>query len=327
MDKWPELLTETYEIVRRPVELLDEQLLQRPTPCTEWSVGDVFEHLIGAVEMFAGTAGAPDRDRAVGGTPVERFDASVARSLAAWRSLAPPPGTLSLPFGTFPAEVVAGMNQMDSLIHGWDIGAALGLTVALPDNLAEAALQTAQVSVPPFRGHGFGNEVTPVGDKAGERLLAFTGRNTTAWSGAIWVGGSLVSVKTAGGDGTPASAVEIWEAEGSGPPRHVHAEQDELWYVLEGRFTFALGDREFQAGPGEVIVGPRGVAHTFRADTAHSRLLDIHTPGGFERFFVHAGAPASALVPPSPKELGDPTDLLAKIESFGAKVVGPPLGA
>lgn len=94
--------------------------------------------------------------------------------------------------------------------------------------------------------------------------------------------------------------------------------------MLEGRFTFALGEREFQAGPGEFVVGPRGVPHTFRAETARSRLLTIHTPGGFERFFVQAGKPATALVPPPPTEPGNPTGVRAMIEAFGANVVGPP---
>jgi uncharacterized protein YjlB len=106
----------------------------------------------------------------------------------------------------------------------------------------------------------------------------------------------------------------------------VHAEHDEMWYVLEGRFTFALGDRELTAGPGDVVVGPRGVPHTFRADTADARLLDVHMPGGFERFFIQAGVPATELVPPAPAAAGGAPGVRAMIEAFGASVVGPPLG-
>ena len=135
-----------------------------------------------------------------------------------------------------------------------------------------------------------------------------------------------MTVKPTAGDGGVASAVEIWEHQGSGPPRHVHAAHDEIWYVLEGRFRFSLGDSDFEAGPGDVVVGPRGVPHTFRAETADARLLDIHAPGGFERFFVHAGRPATSLVPPQPERVADPGRLRATIEEFGAAVVGPPLG-
>ena len=327
MTDWSDLLARTYDVARAAVAQLDDSLVDRPTPCEQWSVRDVFEHMVGAIDMFATAAGAPATEGAAGSTPIERFDAAVRRNLAAWESLTDSAATLSLPFGQFPADLVAGMNQVDSLVHGWDIGASLGLPVALPDDLAETALETAQVSVPPFRGHGFGSELPPSGNTPGEKLLAFTGRDTSAWPGAIWVAGSLVTVKPTAGDPTAASAVEIWEREGSGPPRHVHAEHDEIWYVLEGRFTFALGDREVEAGPGDLVVGPHGVPHAFRADTPRSRLLDIHAPGGFERFFVHAGTPASALVPPPLSDLKKAGPLRAVIEAYGATVVGPPLAS
>ena len=327
MGDWPDLLARTYDVVRTSVTQLDDRLLDRPTPCAEWTVGDLFEHMIDRIDMFATAAGAPAADGAVKVAPVKRFDAAVARNLAAWRSLADPSTTtLSLSFGDFPAEFAAGMNQTESLVHGWDLGASLGLPVALPDDLSDVALRDAKVSVPPSRGRYFGPEVAARDTTAAQQLLAFTGRDTAAWPGAIWVAGSLVTLKATGAESAPASAVEIWEREGSGPPRHVHAEHDEMWYVLDGRFGFALGDREFQAGPGEIVIGPRGVVHTFRAETARSRLLDIHIPGGFERFFVHAGIPATSLVPPAPAQAGSMTTLRAMIESFGATVVGPPLG-
>ena len=141
------------------------------------------------------------------------------------------------------------------------------------------------------------------------------------------VAGSLVTVKPTAGDGSVASAVEIWEREGSGPPKHVHAEHDELWYVLAGRFRFAVGDCEFAAGRGDFVVGPRAVPHTFRAESPDARLLDIHSPGGFESFFVHAGTPAAALVPPQPERSTTTEQLRVNIEQFGARVIGPPLNS
>jgi uncharacterized protein (TIGR03086 family) len=326
MTDWTDLLARTYDVVRTPVAQLDDTLLDRPTPCAEWTIRELFEHTIFFMDMFAASAGAPVEDGTVAGTPLERFDVAAKRNLAAWTSLADPSATLSLSFGDFPADLSAGMNQMESLVHGWDLAASLGLPFAWPADLTDAALANAKVSVPPSRGHVFGAEAPARDSSPGEKLLAFTGRDTAAWTGAIWVAGSLVTMKPTGTDPAPASAVEIWEREGSGPPRHVHAEHDEVWYVLEGRFTFALGDREFEAGAGDFVVGPRGVPHTFRAETSRSRLVDIHTPGGFERFFVRAGVPATALVPPPPAEAGSPDALRAMIEAFGATVVGPPLG-
>jgi uncharacterized protein (TIGR03086 family) len=322
---WPALLTRTYDLVRQPVALLDAPLLDRRSPCAEWTVGDLFDHVVEAITMFATAAGAPAEESAAPLSPAARFDAAVARNLAAWRTLADPTATLTLPFGRFPAEQAVAMNQLDTLVHGWDLAVALGMALPIPDDLATAALATAEIRCRREpRSPARGPELPPRDDSLVERLLALTGRDTAAWPGAVWVAGSLVTVRPTIGDPQVASGVSIWEREGAGPPRHVHAEHDEIWYVLEGRFTFAVGEREFAVGPGQFVVGPRGVPHTFRADTAHSQLLDIHLPGGFERFFVQAGRPAAALVPP-PEGGDDPAALRASIEDFGASVVGPPL--
>lgn len=320
------VLVRTYEVVRGPVALLDETLWERPTPCQDWTVGAVFDHMIGAMQMFTGAAGgdpADERD----GTPLERFDRAAGRNVDAWRHQAEE-AAVTLPFGTFPAAVARGINQMDSLVHGWDLAAALGVPIDLPDDLAEAALASAHVSVPASRGHVFAAEVTPPTDGLADRLLCFTGRDPSAWLGAIRLGGSLVTLKAAGDPATgQPSVVEIWEREGSGPPLHVHDTHDELWYVLEGTFTFQLGTSRITASTGDVVVGPHGVPHTFRADSARSRLLDIHTPGGFERFFIRAGEPARGLTPSSASPAGAPPALRAAMEDFGARVAGPPIAA
>jgi uncharacterized protein (TIGR03086 family) len=325
MSDWPDLLARTFDVVRTPVALLDDRLLDRPTPCSDWTVGELFEHLVGAISMFATAAGAPPAEATATASPLERFDAAARRNLAAWAAFTDHGSTLTLPFGEFPAELVVAMNQFDSLLHGWDLSAALGLPTSLPSELVDRAMQTAQLRVPASRGHAFGPEVTTHDTSATSRLVAFTGRDPAAWTGAIWVAGSLVTVKPTVGDGAVASAVEIWEREGSGPPKHVHQEHDEIWYVLDGAFRFALGDREFDVQAGELVVGPRGVPHTFAAITPDARMLDIHSPGGFERFFVQAGRPAAALVPPQPLDDASAPRLRATIEEFGAHVVGPPL--
>jgi uncharacterized protein (TIGR03086 family) len=325
MTDWPDLLARTYRVVRDPLAQVHDALLDRPTPCEQWTLGDLVDHLVGAIDMFAATAGAPTQG-ARASSPVDRFDSAVERNLAAWSAAPNMQATVRLPFGEFPAELAAGMNQLDSLVHGWDVAASLGLPFEPPDELAEVGLQTGRISVPPSRGYAFGAALAPHDDRPGERLLAFTGRDTQTWPGAIWVAGSLVTVKPSYGDPSAASAVEIWEHEGSGPPTHVHVEHDEIWYVLDGQFTFAIGEQQFQAGPGALVVGPRGVPHTFRADTPHSRMLDIHSPGGFERFFIQAGAPATALTPPEPTDTNGAM-LRATIEAFGACVVGPPISA
>jgi mannose-6-phosphate isomerase-like protein (cupin superfamily) len=67
---------------------------------------------------------------------------------------------------------------------------------------------------------------------------------------------------------------------------HVHENEDELFYVLEGEHVFQVGDQEFQAGPGGVVFAPRGVAHAQRRVVSRTgRILVLTSPAGFEGFF------------------------------------------
>ena len=71
-----------------------------------------------------------------------------------------------------------------------------------------------------------------------------------------------------------------------GAPMHVHAHEDEYSYVLEGEVGVQIGDEVRYATAGDLVVKPRGVPHAFwnRADEP-ARLLEIISPGGFERYF------------------------------------------
>jgi mannose-6-phosphate isomerase-like protein (cupin superfamily) len=68
-----------------------------------------------------------------------------------------------------------------------------------------------------------------------------------------------------------------------GPPAHVHAAEDDSFYVLEGELTVLLGDAEVVAGPGTFVLVPPEVTHTFanRGDVP-VRLLNVHAPAGFD---------------------------------------------
>lgn len=71
-----------------------------------------------------------------------------------------------------------------------------------------------------------------------------------------------------------------------GSPVHTHLNEDEYSYVLEGRFGVQLGDEVVEAGPGDLVFKPRGVAHAFwNAGDEPARLLEIISPAGFENYF------------------------------------------
>jgi quercetin dioxygenase-like cupin family protein len=71
-----------------------------------------------------------------------------------------------------------------------------------------------------------------------------------------------------------------------GAPLHTHRNEDEYSYVLEGRIGVQLGDEVLEAGPGELVFKPRGVAHAFwNAGDEPARLLELISPAGFENYF------------------------------------------
>jgi mannose-6-phosphate isomerase-like protein (cupin superfamily) len=69
-------------------------------------------------------------------------------------------------------------------------------------------------------------------------------------------------------------------------PLHVHANEDELFYVIEGDHVFRVGDEAFHAGPGAIVFAPRGVPHSHRrVQPRTGRFLTMLAPAGFEGFF------------------------------------------
>lgn len=105
---------------------------------------------------------------------------------------------------------------------------------------------------------------------------------------------------------------------GTGSMLHVHEEQDEWWYVLDGQFAFQVGTERFQIESGASVLGPRGTPHAFRnVGSAPGKLLVVFEPAGRMEDFYAAYAKLRAL---PPGRL-----VRAMYRQFGMKVVGPPL--
>jgi quercetin dioxygenase-like cupin family protein len=85
-----------------------------------------------------------------------------------------------------------------------------------------------------------------------------------------------------------------WSAPlGFGPPQHVHDQEDEAFYLLEGRLAIDCGDRHWTAGPGDFAFLPRGVPHCFAVTEGPVHGLQITTPSGFEDFLGELSRPAT----------------------------------
>jgi quercetin dioxygenase-like cupin family protein len=106
----------------------------------------------------------------------------------------------------------------------------------------------------------------------------------------------------------------------TGPPLHVHATQEDSFYVLEGVLTVQLGDDVVELGPGDFGTAPPGVPHTLtnaHADQSACRLVNLLTPGiGFDRYIGQIEQVAAA---------GDPDALERLHAQYGVTTVGPSL--
>jgi uncharacterized protein (TIGR03086 family) len=166
-------------LARVPPDALD-----RPTPCRYWDVYDLLDHLDDSMAALAEAvevgrvdrpAPAPLTSDVVGGvrdraTRLLGSWARVGGSTAVWVADAP----VTMP-------VVAGVGAVEITVHGWDVAAACGRPPAIPGELAEELLDLSVLFVRRWdRPARFATpvEVSP-GAEAGERLLAFLGRDAS----------------------------------------------------------------------------------------------------------------------------------------------------
>jgi mannose-6-phosphate isomerase-like protein (cupin superfamily) len=72
---------------------------------------------------------------------------------------------------------------------------------------------------------------------------------------------------------------------GTRSTHHLHHDSDEVVWVLEGEFTFKIGDEVFSGGPGTCAFLPRAVPHAWKnSDAGPGRALFLYTPGGAGKY-------------------------------------------
>lgn len=123
-----------------------------------------------------------------------------------------------------------------------------------------------------------------------------------------------ISAKDSGGQLT---VLEYVGFEKIGPPLHVHFDQDETFYVIEGEYLFVLDGERFKLSAGDTIFLPRKVPHTWVQLSDKGKLVYFLQPSGqMEEFFKKMNTLQG---PPTP-------ELIQEIHlAHGMKVVGPPI--
>ncbi|MEO7571897.1 MAG: TIGR03086 family metal-binding protein [Acidimicrobiales bacterium] len=152
--------------------------LDRPTPCAEFTVRGVLEHMIGGATMFAAAFRGevpPEPDLR---NPLQGFGPALTDLAAAISAPGALDRTVAAPFGDVPGETFARFVVLDGLVHGWDMAMATGQQYDPPAELVAAADAFARQALDPLRdGTTFADAVEPAeGATPIERLAAYTGR-------------------------------------------------------------------------------------------------------------------------------------------------------
>jgi uncharacterized protein (TIGR03086 family) len=154
----------------------DDQSKQ--TPCREFDVASLTDHLMNSITSIGGMAGAEFGERDRSESVEEQIIRAARPALDAWhkRGLE---GTV--PFGSneAPAKMMAGILSLEFLVHAWDYASATGREVNAPDSLSDYVLELAHNIITP-QGRttvGFDDPIdVPADARSLERLIAYTGR-------------------------------------------------------------------------------------------------------------------------------------------------------
>jgi uncharacterized protein (TIGR03086 family) len=169
-------------VLQHVLHQISRDELSKSTPCSEYDVLQLTDHLLRAITLAGGMAGAdlPDRDT---DDSVEQQIIGAARpALDAWhrRGLG---GTVTFASNELPATFGASVLTLEFLVHGWDYAAATGHPMDVAESLAEYTLGLAKKVITP-QGRatvGFADPVAVPDDASAlDRLIAFTGRHPAA---------------------------------------------------------------------------------------------------------------------------------------------------
>ena len=164
---------------------VSKEQLAESTPCAQWKVSELINHIVGGQYFFAGAA------RGEAPTPgetdfsatdfVAAYDEGAQQAIAAFQADGVMEKTLTLPWGQMPGSAFMGIASIDTLAHGWDLAKATGQDTDLAPELSAGLLQGAKAAISPaFRsedGAVFGPEQSaPAGASNADQLAAFLGR-------------------------------------------------------------------------------------------------------------------------------------------------------
>ncbi len=155
--------------------------------------------------------------------------------------------------------------------------------------------------------------------RAAYRLAAETGLAD------LWWKSGRISVKTTGTEtGGAFAQVETDDPLGGAPPVHIHHNEEETFYVLDGEVSVFVDGHEERLATGDYAFVPRGVPHAYLVRSERARMLVSFSPAGFEQAFVELGVPSADGTQPADEVFPGPEEAGRVFAAYGCEIVGPP---
>jgi quercetin dioxygenase-like cupin family protein len=130
------------------------------------------------------------------------------------------------------------------------------------------------------------------------------------------LGVSVITFKVTPKDGDGVFIIENTFHQKGGPARHLHYDQDEWFYAVEGEFILEVGREKYTLNPGDSVLAPRKVPHVWAYSGGEcGRILIAFMPAGKMESFFREVTKANVM-PPQDPELW---------RSHGMELLGPPL--
>ena len=181
-DQLLDQLDSVYANARRLVAGIGDDQWELPTPCSEWDVRQLVNHMGFTARTLAASANradisfAPDDDH-VGADALAGLDRLATASVAAWRSPGAVDGMVQIP-AEMPAVAALSANVLDIGIHCWDLATATGQDHGLGDDQIKVIDEADRmlISDEVRAGGGFGENLDPADEQPLTTMLAFVGR-------------------------------------------------------------------------------------------------------------------------------------------------------
>jgi uncharacterized protein (TIGR03086 family) len=178
-----DLLERAYTRMASLAAELSPGQLDASTPCPEWDVRALLNHVLGAGRMFtlvnAGHPAGPEAGDLLGADPVSAVNDEAKKNVDAWRQPGALDGDRTYPFGTFPAPAALLLNLTEVVVHTWDLAKATDQDSTIDPGIAAAVYKFWEpIPLDPMRASGaFGPSIqVEIAASPADRLLGYLGR-------------------------------------------------------------------------------------------------------------------------------------------------------